>query len=1508
MAGGRLPARLLAAACLALSLAPGAAGPRDTPGLSRLQRRSLAMDFVVPSLFRTYVRELVLGPPGRAAARCHLRLDCAPLLRAAGGALPRAEPPAVPSGPSAAGRRLRRAKQMVLEVGEGTVRDGCAAEPPPGSGGAHLEFNLTELFAWWLRSGDGRLRVRLMPERRGALLGSERGLSAAIRAARPRLLFHVSAAGEPSRSPSLPPGYSAWNLTWVMRDTSPFFSHRGRHIFDCNFESPCELEYSFTSKDQETPNNAWVRLNAEAVSQLNLPDGLERDHSESTPKGSFLFLNASERPSPTILSPWLRSNSDQCVVQVAVYKFYQQSGEYIARVHPIDESSSEILLEESPEKQGWVLLQRRVGHLEKPFRISLEYIPNGNKSVAAVDSFAMKNCSSGSASLSKMALEGSFSCWNGTVIRLGQACDFIQDCAEGEDEGDMCRKLPSGFYCSFEEEDCGWMPGSSVSHPSPWRIGRPEHNRLPSIEGLRMSWLIHGVLLGNVSLVLVENKTGKEQSWTFWHSENSEGLGIWQWMILPLPEILDRFWFQITASWEEGSDAIVAFDNVSLSLDCYLTISGEKTLRGTPPDSSNLLTIRGLFGCWSHALHVLLSDQWFFTTCGASGPYGPTQSQCNDAYRNSKLRVVVGAEGILQGIQIWRVPATNTYSISGYGAAGGKGGKNTMVRSHGVSVLGIFDLQKDDTLYILVGQQGEDACPSTNDVIQKVCIGENNVIEEEIRVNRSVNEWAGGGGGGGGATYIFKMENGEPVPLIIAAGGGGRAYRAKTDTFHPERLENDSSIPGLNGNSGAAGGGGGWNDNTSFLWSGKSLLEGATGGRSCPQAMKKWGWETRGGFGGGGGGCSSGGGGGGYIGGNAAVDNDPEMDGEDGVSFINPIGTLYTPALKVTEGHGEVEIRLHLNCSHCEMDECHVDLETQKVICFCEPGTELAEDGVSCTVVRLPFSLVLSVVTSALVAALILAFSGIMIVYRRKHQELQAMQMELQSPEYKLSKLRTSTIMTDYNPNYCFAGKTTSISDLKEVPRKNISLIRGLGHGAFGEVYEGQVTGIPSDPTPLQVAVKTLPEVCSEQDELDFLMEALIISKFNHQNIVRCIGVSLQALPRFILLELMAGGDLKSFLRETRLSFHSPSFLVFPDLFEARDIACGCQYLEENHFIHRDIAARNCLLTCRGPGRVAKIGDFGMARDIYRASYYRKGGCAMLPVKWMPPEAFMEGIFTSKTDTWSFGVLLWEIFSLGYMPYPSKSNQEVLDYRIMTQCWQHQPEDRPNFAIILERIEYCTQKFPLFPSAGPRCHQHALPVEYGPSAEEEEKVAMRPDDPEGIPPLLVSTHQDRKDDKQTLPSPPSLPSAVTTGKPLGKVGALEQPVPAGKVQSGTGGDTSTWPSAQSNPPSELHKSRGSRNKPTNLWNPTYGSWFAEKQASKNSSLLEKERPKRENLGQEGNCSSLLLEPSSLTASVKEVPLFRLRTSPVGMSTMGTNSSSYEDPVLRNKSHITQQGP
>ncbi|XP_004377705.1 ALK tyrosine kinase receptor [Trichechus manatus latirostris] len=1583
--------------------------PREPLSYSRLQRKSLSVDFVVPSLFCVYARDLLLPPSfpselraGRPEARGSLALDCAPLLRLL-GRQPGVSWTTGSSSPAPARtlsrvlkggsvRKLRRAKQLVLELGEEAIIEGCVGLPEEAAAGL-LQFNLSELFSWWFLHGEGRLRIRLMPEKKASEVGREGRLSAAIRASQPRLLFQIIWTGHssfksPTGMPSPPSDSFAWNLTWIMKDSFPFLSHRSRYGLECSFDFPCELEYSPPLHDHGNHSWSWRHVASEEASQMDLLDGPETEHSKEMPRGSFLLLNTSANSKHTILSPWMRSSSEHCTLAVAVHRHLQPSGRYAAQLLPHNEAGREILLVPSPGKHGWTVLQGRIGHPENPFRVALEYISSGNRSLSAVDFFALKNCSEGTSPGSKMALQSSFTCWNGTVLQLGQACDFHRDCAQGEDEGQLCSNLPAGFYCDFEDGFCGWTQGTLLPHTPRWQVRTLKDARFQDYQGqvlllsttdvpmsesatltsatfpapmknspceLQMSWLILGVLKGNVSLVLVENKTGKEQGRMVWHVATNEGLSLWQWIVLPLLNVSDRFWLQIVTWWGQGSRATVAFDNISISLDCYLTISGEDRMpQNTAPKSRNLFerSPNKEMKPWGNTpRETPIFDptvHWLFTTCGASGPHGPTQAQCNNAYRNSNLSVTVGSEGPLKGIQIWKVPATDTYSISGYGAAGGKGGKNTMMRSHGVSVLGIFNLEKDDTLYILVGQQGEDACPSTSQLIQKVCVGENNVIEEEIRVNRSVHEWAGGGGGGGGATYVFKMKDGVPVPLIIAAGGGGRAYGAKTDTFHPERLENNSSVLGLNGNSGAAGGGGGWNDNTSLLWSGKSLLEGATGGHSCPQAMKKWGWETRGGFGGGGGGCSSGGGGGGYIGGNAASNNDPEMDGEDGVSFISPLGILYTPALKVMEGHGEVNIKHYLNCSHCEVDECHMDPESHKVICFCDHGTVLAEDGVSCIVSPTPephlsLSLILSVVTSALVAALILAFSGIMIVYRRKHQELQAMQMELQSPEYKLSKLRTSTIMTDYNPNYCFAGKTSSISDLKEVPRKNITLIRGLGHGAFGEVYEGQVSGMSNDQGPLQVAVKTLPEVCSEQDELDFLMEALIISKFNHQNIVRCIGVSLQALPRFILLELMAGGDLKSFLRETRPRPTQPSSLAMLDLLHvARDIACGCQYLEENHFIHRDIAARNCLLTCPGPGRVAKIGDFGMARDIYRASYYRKGGCAMLPVKWMPPEAFMEGIFTSKTDTWSFGVLLWEIFSLGYMPYPSRSNQEVLEfvtsggrmdppkncpgpvYRIMTQCWQHQPEDRPNFAIILERIEYCTQD--------PDVINTALPIEYGPLVEEDEKVPMRPKDPEGIPPLLVSPPQAKPEGEHSPAAPPPLPSASTrrAGK---KAAAAEVSVGGPRGPAGEEGHVN-MAFSQSNPPSEVHKVQGSRNKPTSLWNPTYGSWFTEKPDKKNSPVATKKEPREQGkVGREGSCTappsaaagrlagaSLLLEPSSLTASMKEVPLFRLRHFPCGNvnygyqqqglpleATTAPGTSSYKDPILKNK-NMTQPGP
>nr|XP_020029809.1 leukocyte tyrosine kinase receptor isoform X1 [Castor canadensis] len=799
---------------------------------------------------------------------------------------------------------------------------------------------------------------------------------------------------------------------------------------------------------------------------------------------------------------------------------------------------------------------------------------------------------------------------------------------------------------------------------------------------------------------------------------------------------------------------------------------------------------------------------WLFNTCGASGRRGPTQTQCDGAYAGSNVVVTVGTAGPLRGVQLWRAPGPGQYLISAYGAAGGRGAKSHLSRAHGVFLSAVFSLRRGEPLYLLVGQQGQDACPGGSPESQLVCLGEPWATEEHVAtvgadsVPSSRHRWAGGGGGGGGATYVFRLRAGELEPLLVAAGGGGRAYLRRQDRGRtqaaPEKLETRLAAPGNGGRGGAAGGGGGWTSRARSPQAGGSLREGAEGGQGCAEAWAALGWAAAGGFGGGGGACSAGGGGGGYRGGDASETDILWADGEDGVSFIHPSSELYLQPLAVTESHGEVEIRRHPNCSHCPLKDCQWQAELQLAECTCPEGMELAVDNITCLdlpTTASPLVLMVAVVVT-LTLSLLLVCGVLILVSQKKWQGLWG--TRLPGPELELSKLRTSAIRTAPNPYYCQVGLGPAQSwplppGLTEISPANVTLLRALGHGAFGEVYEGLVTGLPGDSSPLQVAIKTLPELCSRQDELDFLMEALIISKFSHRNIVRCVGLSFRAAPRLILLELMSGGDMKSFLRHSRPHLGQLSPLAMQDLLQlAQDIAQGCHYLEENHFIHRDIAARNCLLSCTGPSRVAKIGDFGMARDIYRASYYRKGGRALLPVKWMPPEALLEGIFTSKTDSWSFGVLLWEIFSLGYMPYPGRTNQEVLDfvvtgsrmdpprgcpgpvYRIMTQCWQHQPELRPNFASILERLQYCTQD--------PDVLNSPLPVEPVPILEEEGASELGNRSLEGL----------------QSPRPQNLNSE--------------------NLKSWGRGPLGPWLSSSLKP----LKSRGLH--PQNLWNPTYGSW------------------------------------------------------------------------------------
>ncbi|XP_041601028.1 proto-oncogene tyrosine-protein kinase ROS isoform X1 [Vulpes lagopus] len=298
--------------------------------------------------------------------------------------------------------------------------------------------------------------------------------------------------------------------------------------------------------------------------------------------------------------------------------------------------------------------------------------------------------------------------------------------------------------------------------------------------------------------------------------------------------------------------------------------------------------------------------------------------------------------------------------------------------------------------------------------------------------------------------------------------------------------------------------------------------------------------------------------------------------------------------------------------------------------------------------------------------------------------------------------------------NACYAIHTLptqeEIESLPAFPREKLTLRLLLGSGAFGEVYEGTAVDILGAGTgETKVAVKTLKKGSTDQEKIEFLKEAHLMSKFNHPNILKQLGVCLLNEPQYIILELMEGGDLLTYLRKARMTtFHGP-LLTLVDLVDlCVDISKGCVYLEQMHFIHRDLAARNCLVSVKdytSPSRVVKIGDFGLARDIYKNDYYRKTGEGLLPVRWMAPESLMDGIFTTQSDVWSFGILIWEILTLGHQPYPTHSNLDVLNYvqtggrleppkncpddlwNLLTQCWAQEPDQRPTFHKIQDQLQ-----------------------------------------------------------------------------------------------------------------------------------------------------------------------------------------------------------------------------
>ncbi|XP_060614199.2 insulin receptor-related protein [Anolis sagrei] len=299
----------------------------------------------------------------------------------------------------------------------------------------------------------------------------------------------------------------------------------------------------------------------------------------------------------------------------------------------------------------------------------------------------------------------------------------------------------------------------------------------------------------------------------------------------------------------------------------------------------------------------------------------------------------------------------------------------------------------------------------------------------------------------------------------------------------------------------------------------------------------------------------------------------------------------------------------------------------------------------------------------------------------------------------------SGTLYASVNPEY-FSTSNMYIPDEWEVPREKITVLRELGQGSFGMVYEGIARDIEGEGQETRVALKTVNELATMRERIEFLKEASVMKAFRCHHVVRLLGVVSQGQPALVIMELMMRGDLKSFLRSLRPEAENNPGLPPPSLKEmiqmAGEIADGMAYLNAKKFVHRDLAARNCMVS---EDFTVKIGDFGMTRDIYETDYYRKSGKGLLPVRWMSPEALKDGLFNTHSDIWSFGVVLWEIATLAEQPYQGMSNEQVLHFvmdngvlekpencpeklhELMTWCWRQNPRLRPSFIQILESIK-----------------------------------------------------------------------------------------------------------------------------------------------------------------------------------------------------------------------------
>ncbi|XP_064458283.1 proto-oncogene tyrosine-protein kinase receptor Ret-like isoform X2 [Ornithodoros turicata] len=310
-----------------------------------------------------------------------------------------------------------------------------------------------------------------------------------------------------------------------------------------------------------------------------------------------------------------------------------------------------------------------------------------------------------------------------------------------------------------------------------------------------------------------------------------------------------------------------------------------------------------------------------------------------------------------------------------------------------------------------------------------------------------------------------------------------------------------------------------------------------------------------------------------------------------------------------------------------------------------------------------------------------------------------------------------------------------------EFPREHLIFEKTLGEGEFGKVVRAQAFHVGDIPGYTTVAVKMLKGNGTAAEEQDLLSEFNMLKEVNHPNVIKLLGAcTLKGGPLYVIVEYAEHGSLLNVLRrsrnvttdespETHISavcnptymsdgtHTAPPTAARPKLGQrdllsyAWQIAKGMAYLTDIKLIHRDLAARNILIAA---GNMVKISDFGLSRDVYEGDTYLKKSKGRVPVKWMALESLEDHIYTTKSDVWSYGIVLWEIVTLGATPYPGVSPEHLFQllkqgyrmfqpencldeiYQIMRSCWRSRPQERPSFKELTQKFEMILQDSALY--------------------------------------------------------------------------------------------------------------------------------------------------------------------------------------------------------------------